>query len=183
MTVKDVIYYACVMCGRENLSGQIAEGVIPDDNPEIRKMINCYDLTVMELSENIEPLIMTERLCSPVGEYYFADFSKTPKQILKVEVDGKKVDYTLRPDKMIVSAVECDVTYDYRVKPTVSLSDEVEYDENTFSARVLAMGVAAEYLLVSGLFDEAISWRERYEKAVETYVLTKSKRMKARRWA
>ena len=183
MTVKDVIYYACIMCGKEDLAEKIMSGVVPDDNPDVVRMLNCYNLTVSELSDEIEPLVYTETLSSEDGEYYYTDFSKPPKQILKVTCFGKNVDYTVCRDKLVTGLTSCEVTYDYRANRVHSLSDEIEYDEKVFSPRVLAMGVASEYLLISGLYEECASWRSRYENAIETYLISKTRKIKQRRWA
>ena len=183
MTVKEVIYYACLMCGKEDLADKIAAGVVPDDNADIVRMLNCYNLTVLELSEQIQPLIYTETLRSASGEYPYTSFSKPVKEILNVTCMGKNVDYTVCRDKLVTDYTLCEVTYDYRANRVNSLSDEIEYDESVFSPRVLAMGTASEYLLISGLYEECASWRSRYEKAIETYLLSKTRKIKARKWS
>ncbi len=183
MTVKDVIYYASIMCGKEDLAEKIISGVIPDDNADVVRMLNCYNLTVSELSEHIEPLVFTETLSSDDGEYRYVDFTKPPKQILKVTCGGKNVEYTVCRDKVVTGVTRCEITYDYRAKRVSSLSDEIEYDENVFSPRVLAMGVASEFLLISGAYEECASWRSRYDNAVETYLISKTRKIKQRRWA
>ncbi len=182
MTVKDIIYYASLMCGKEKLAEQIAQGVLPDDNPDAVRFLNCYNLTVMELSEEIEPLIYCETLSSPNGVFYYTSFTKPPKRIVSVSSFGREIAFTVFHDRVETGAGVCEITYDYRSAKASSLADECEYDENVFSARVLAMGVAAEFLLVSGLYDEAATWRERYEKAIETHLISKSKRIRGRVW-
>ena len=183
MTVKDVIYYAFIMCGKEDIAAHIASGAAPDDNPDVVRMLNCYNLTVLELSEDVEPLIFTETLSSLTGEYFYTNFTKPPKQILKVTSGGKDVPFEVFHDHVKTDCTACDITYDYRAARATSLSAPVEYDEKVFSPRVLAMGVASEYLLVGGAYDESLTWRERFESSVETYLLGRKKRIKPRRWA
>ena len=183
MKVKDVLYYALIMCGKEDLAASVHSGKIPADNAEIARFINCYDLTVTELSEEVEPLVITETLTSDNGKYYYTSFSKPVKQILKVEADGRKVDFKTFYDRIEVAAGEISVTYDYRAARAQGLNDDVEYGEDVFSARVLALGVAAEYSLIAGMFEEAKAFRQRYERSVESYVLSKNNVIRARRWA
>ncbi|MBO4572900.1 MAG: hypothetical protein J5762_03960 [Clostridia bacterium] len=183
MTVKDIIYYSCLMCGKEELAEKIADGAVPDLNPEIVRFLNCYNLTVMELSEDVEPLVFKESMYSADGNYAYENFTKPPKEIISVTSDGKNVAFNVLPDKIETDVTHCEITYDYRAHRATGLNETCEYDENVFSSRVLAMGVASEYLLISGLYEEAMTWRERYEKAIETFVIGKKRRIRSRVWA
>lgn len=183
MTVGNVIYYALIMCGKEDVANLVLSGGIPDDNAEIVRMLNCYNLTVLELSEQVEPLVTTEEATSADGVYPFTALSKPVKEVLDVTADGKRVKFVVKADGIVTDVGRCEITYDYRAKKATSLSDAIEYEEKVFSPRVLAMGTASEYLLISGLYDECMAWRKRYEDAVELRVLGKSGTVKARRWA
>jgi len=182
MNVRDVIYYALIMCGKEDLAENVRAGTAPDDNPDVVRMLNCYNLTVLELSEEIEPLVFTENMTSEDGEYLFENFTKPPKQILKVEVCGKEVPFEVFYDRLKTDQTACEVTYDYRAARATSLADLIEYDEAVFSPRMLAMGVAGEYLLISGIYEESMTWRQRFERSVETYLLGRKTVIRPRRW-
>ncbi len=182
MKIKDIFYIVCELCGNNALAESIKKSEVNIDDSDIKRMINCYNLVVSELSEEVEPLIFSETLSSLNGKFYYSDFSKTPRQVLKVLVNGKETDFIVYSDYVKVEATEAEIIYDYVPKNAENLDSLAEYD-GVFSERVLALGVASEYLLVSGLYQEALMMREKFEKAITSFKQKQKHIIKARRWA
>ncbi|MBR1891181.1 MAG: hypothetical protein IJ811_01640 [Clostridia bacterium] len=183
MTIKDILELTCVYCGKEDLAKRLKQDKIPFENDEVQKLVGCYDLVTRELSEEVLPVYATEILTSPDGVYYFSQFSSVPKQIVKVTRDGKAVKFSVSFDRVTTDSDRVEITYDRLIKKANDFSDVCEYTDTDVSERMLALGVASEYMLISGLFDQAESYRRRYERAVESVLLKRNKVLKARRWA
>lgn len=184
MTVSSVLSLAALLCNKEDVSRDFGNDHIDYTDPEIKKFLTAYDLVISELSEDIEPILYRENLTSESGNYYFANFAKKIKEMVKVESSGKEIDYVLDYDHIETKASSITVTYEYVPEETTDASIECPYDESVFSKRVLAKACAAEYLLTVGLFEEAVVLRKSFENAVTSYALKKKrKKMKKRTWA
>ncbi len=181
MKIKDIFYIVCELCGNNALAESIKNSEVSNDNSDIKRMINCYNLVISELSEEVEPLIFSETLSSLDEKFYFSNFAKTPRQVLNVLVNGKEKDFKVYPDYVKVEATQAEIIYDYVPKTCENLDSLAEYD-GIFSERVLALGVASEYLLVSGLYQEALMMREKFEKAITSFKQKQKLIIKARRW-
>ena len=182
MKVKDIVYYAAVACGKEDFAQVLKKGSVPDDNADAVKMLDSYNLTVMELSEEAEPLIFSESITSADGRIYFRTLQKVAKKITDVWVNGVKAPFTVYPEYLETRAGEVVVRYEFRAEKATSLDDDCVYGED-MSARTIAYGVAAEYMLGAGLYDEARTLRSRYERAITSRALKRKKTIKARTWA
>ena len=71
----------------------------------------------------------------------------------------------------------------YAVRPTVlSMDDEVALPPK-ITCRILCYGIIAEYYLISGMFEEAVTWDKRFKDALCAYSHgRKEHRVKQRRW-
>ena len=71
---------------------------------------------------------------------------------------------------------------EYEYAPTnYGLNDSVGFNAK-ITAALLGYGVAAEYCVTQGRFDEAVLWRQRYTAGVERVALPKSATLKDRCW-
>lgn len=181
MKIKDIFYIVCELCGNTVLGVGVKNSEVKKDDADIKRMFDCYNLVVHELSEEVEPLIYRQTLSSENGKFYYSLFTKTPKQILKAFVNGKEVTFKIHLDFVEVNASNVEFLYDYVPQKAETLYDTAEYD-GIFSARLLALGVASEYLLISGLYKEALMMREKFEKGITSYKQKKNRVIKARRW-
>ena len=75
------------------------------------------------------------------------------------------------------------VTIDYTYVPEQpKISDETAFSDKV-SARLLAFGVANEYLLTAGRYAEAAVWEKKYRDALSAAGLSRRKLcVRARRW-
>lgn len=182
MKIKDIFYTVCELCGNSALADSVKKLEIKKDDADIKKMFNCYNLVVSELSEEFVPLTHKETLSSLDGKYYFSSFSKSPKEIKKVFVNGKETEFKVFLDYVSINASEAEIIYEYVAKNADNLEEFTEYS-GVIPGRILALGVASEYLLVCGLYKEAIMYRDKFEKALLALRQKKNMKMRARRWA
>ena len=71
---------------------------------------------------------------------------------------------------------------EYEYAPSnYGINDAVGFN-GKITAALLGYGVAAEYCVTQGRFEEAVLWRKRYTEGVERVVLPKSREIKGRCW-
>lgn len=189
MKVGKIISMAAFLGGNVKLSKKI-DGVINGDETftkeekeEVEKYMKYYDITVSELSQEYYPLTYKEDLKSQDGKYYYKDLKKTILEIKSVYRSDIALKYRVYPEYFTCGDLSCTVEYVYLIKEAKSLDDDCVFDATPITGRVIAEGVVAEALMNDGMFEEAITWRDRYEKSLKTCLLRKRvKRLKARGW-
>ena len=72
--------------------------------------------------------------------------------------------------------------YQYLPK-NYDINDVVGYKETEVSKMTLTSGLAAEYSISEGLFDEAVMWHKRFVDGVNAITRPKNVKIKSRCWA
>lgn len=197
MKVGKIIALASFLQGNEKLADKITsaykgeEPLNSEDAEEVKKLISCYNITVSELSEEYLPLIYQEDLNSNDNKFYYSNFTKTPieiKSVYKKSTDcltGKEtsLDFKVYPTYFEANDNTVSVEYEYLPKYASDINEESEYLNSVISDRVLAEGVVAEYCIIKGMFEQALMWRDRFVKSVQSCILKrKVKKIKPRGW-
>ena len=184
MKVGKILSLAATLAFKDDLSKGFSEGDVDYSDEEVKKLFTAYNLVIGELTEEIQPLFDEASLYSDDGKYYYTVFPKKVKRIVKAKVGEREIPFKQRLTYVETGKTQTDFLYDYAPTSASSADDECCYNESVFSERVLAKGVASEYLLTVGLFDEAIVLRKAFEEAIERYSLRKKReKMKKRTWA
>ena len=138
-------------------------------------LLNCFNLVENELALDYLPLIKKESYTPQNGKIFYAQFSSSVVRILDVENElGQKVDFRLFATYMEVDAAVANVRYAYT--PTEkTISGESDY-QLAASERLLAFGMAAEYLSALGLLEEASVWDKKYKEGIQAAMEWESKR-------
>lgn len=180
MTVKSVLMLSLTMMNRKDLVSALSLSTLTD---EVEKLLNCYNLVVSELCEEYLPLIHTQTISSTSGRYHFNLFHKTPLEIKAVfNRNGDEISYKQTPLYIICDEPEITVSYVYYPQ-NAKINDVSVYDKTKISERILALGVAREFLLQSGLYEEALSFDNRFQQALTQVLLKKSGAIiRARSW-
>ncbi len=184
MTVKEILDIACTFINRLDAkeyfsSGNGSEDVAKDGEV----LIDLLNVVVNELACTYVPMISSEDVSAAGGRIYYKDLKEKALKIIKVtDRNNAEVDYKYAYQYITVNLPFVTVFYEYSPKK-VGIDDEVGYLEKDVPARVIAYGVAAEYLLVNGDFDEAVTWHKRYTDAIANICLPKNKKMAGRLWA
>lgn len=186
MTIKEILSLSALEIGRDDLVDYFNGGAETSGQSQASadadKMFACYKLVVSELSEEFYPLTKTETLTSESKRYYYSQFSITPIEIKAVYVGDKKVDYTVTPFYFSCDYDSVSVVYEYYPSAT-SIAEECPYANTKISGRIVALGVAREFLLVQGLYDQAVIFSERFTNALSSVLVSKGcGRIKARGW-
>lgn len=186
MTVKEIIKNTAAMIGREDVIKYLEEGekasVGKDTLASLDILTRLLNLVVNELACSYIPMVKVENADSNDGKIYHKDLSETPLRILGVyDEQGKSVDFAV--DSIYTKTVRGKVKVEYSYLPTVyGIDEEIGYSEKDVSISVLCYGLAAEFAVSQGLFDEAVTWHGRYADGVAAKCLPKNKRIKNRRF-
>ena len=98
-------------------------------------------------------------------------------------VKGKEIPFKQRLTYVETGEATTEFLYDYAPRSASRAEDDCCYDERVFSERVLAKGVASEYLITIGMFEEAVVTRKAFEEAITKFVLKKKReKLKKRTW-
>ena len=190
MKVVDIIALASTMVGKDDFALAIKEALeanaslSDDDFTEYEKFLSCYNITASELAEEHLPLNFTEELTSTDGKYYYNDFKYPPLRIKSVYRSVNAIDYNIYSEFLYADSDKIKVTYEYQPIKVTDFNDEVCPFKNTIiSERLIALGVASEYCLITGMYEAAVLLRDRFTKSLEqTLVKRKVPRIKQRTW-
>ncbi|MEG1528005.1 MAG: hypothetical protein RR248_04050 [Clostridia bacterium] len=127
-------------------------------------LCECANLTLAEIACDYIQLCYKEVIVSN-GIIDYKAFTKDVLSVLRIEDNKQKIKF-----RYTSSGVETDkggkfeVIYTYKPKKCGFL-DEVEKSV-AITDRLIAYGIASEYCLLSGMYDEASIWDKRYKDAL-----------------
>ncbi len=185
MTVKEIIKNSATQIGREDIVGFLSDNqadVSEQTLGAVNVMVRLLNLVINELACSYVPMITVERRNATNGKLLLSQLSKSPREIINAyDTNGnpclKEVTYSF----IKVSADTVDVEYAY-FPQTVTLNDNVGYEEKDIPSRVLAYGLCAEYAVSQGCFKDAVCWHDRYADAIAELCSPKNAKIKRREW-
>ena len=147
----------------------------------VDSLTRLSNLVISELAATYLPMTCTETVTTTDGKIVFANLTHNVTRILSVKNRfGHDAEFKLFPEYLKVFGGEYTVEYEYAPE-NYGLNDSVGFKKDV-TAALLGYGVAAEYCVTQGRFEEAILWRKRYTAGVERIALPKSAKMKGRCW-
>ena len=176
MFVKDIAAQAAFLLGKEDvvryLKEQLTDGesVLEEEKEqrlqrETDILLRCYNIVENEIALDYLPLTAEETVTCSTGMLPYTSFLHAPVTILSVTDEyGNKLPFTIFPEYVKTRAGTSVITYSYAPE-TKRLDDCSEYGSRV-SERLLSYGVACEYCLISGLYDEAVVWDKKYKDAL-----------------
>ena len=185
MTVKEIILAAANELG---VAGEVepfvmGESTDTEAGAKVKALLRCFNLVENEVALDYLPLLAEEELLSETGVVYYSSLSREAARVIGVWDEwGNAVPFTLFPDYLKTQPQKVLVRYTYLPREK-TLADESDFTLNA-SVRLFAYGVAAEYALASGLFQEAAIWEKKYKDAIKAAYSSKpARRIRSRRWA
>jgi hypothetical protein len=186
--VKEIVKLAAIylqleeVLALETFGGDVAEA---DANTakNLELLVRCLNLVYNELASDYVPLKHSEEVLVEDGEIDINTLEKRLISVLKLaNKDGKNVKYKVYPTAIKIENGTYDLEYSY-LPNEVELTDSIEEFGGKLTERIIAYGVASEYTLISGLFDEAELWKKRFLDSLIVATGKKSEiKMPARRW-
>lgn len=129
-------------------------------------LLRAVNLVYEEIACDYIPLKHREQVVCVTENILLSSLSKKPIHIDSVfNEKGEKVKFQLYPEHIKLENGTYFIEYSY-TPDAVTLSDSLESFSNKITERVVSYAVASEYALISGLFDEATTWKKRFEDAI-----------------
>ncbi|MBR2989302.1 MAG: hypothetical protein IKC64_06245 [Clostridia bacterium] len=188
MTIKSAIYTSAMFLQLDQVCLALDEnGEIDEDTQrEIDLLLRCANLVLSEISCAYYPLKTTQKVRAKGRYIHYRDLEKPLVDIYSIKSSsGESVRFSEYYDRIFVygeSDGEFEIEYSYPC-PSLALDDEIPYQSERVSERILSYGTVCEYYVVSGMTSEASVWQKRYYNALEQSKSRREKRVKTRRWA
>ncbi len=186
MTAIDVLINTGILIGRPDIVSYFGEqiNVGEETYEDIQFLLKIIGLVISELSATYLPLISKQFVTFydgylPYGELY----GKVVKIINVYDREGNNVDFIDATEEISLkdnkSYAELFVEYQY-LPEEITEESEIGYQERDIPARVIAYGVAAEYCISQGKFDEAVMHHKRYMSELQEMKGIKNVKIKGR---
>ena len=132
-------------------------------------LVRCYNLIEHELATDYFPILEVDKFFNVDDKIYYKDFSRKGYMIKGVQdFRGDKVNYVLR-----LEYLELQKNYDggtFFVKYYYLPEDKELYSNSTYGAEyisILKYGIAAEYCLMQGNFEQAKIYSDKYKERIK----------------
>ena len=186
MQVRDCVAFAAETLDLKNVVKYLKSGETNDYNnvsDTIETLLSAYNAVADEIARDFIKLTRSEVFTVTGGEIKFNKFSDNPLKIISVKgADGNAVAAKIYPDKIATDAGEITVEYVY-APAARELNDECDFSHTEIGARALGLGVAAEYALISGMYEQAVIYNEKFIDAMKNALFKRKKpKIKGRAW-
>ena len=192
MKIRDIVELAAVLLQKHEIinTGIFAQTESRDwveaelnGNRELRLIIRCANLVLKEVACEYIPLYHKQNMVSHDGKINYSDFEKSLLEIKKIKNKyGNEVRYFTLPDYVAVEDGNFEVSYAF-IPDDKGFFDEIDFSGTKACDRLFAYGTAAEFCLISGMYEDALMWEKRYKDALLVATRkTGEKVMPKRRW-
>ena len=182
MQLKESIQICLTYLGDEDASinTQTAQ------HPKLKLLVKCANLVIKEIATEYVPLIEEETVEVQDGKISFEGLMHKVGQIRKVQdaVSGIRSNFYNTPThcKLLNDGVKrAKIAYSY-----IPLDIDIEDDcplPPVVSAKTLALGICAEYSMISGMYEQSVMYSDRFKQDMRTAVRKKGEtKVKPRRW-
>lgn len=188
MTINSAIYTSAMFLQLDQVCLALDDETEMDDDTkrEIDLLLRCANLVLNEISCAYYPLKTTQKVQAKGRYINYCDLEKPLVDTYSIKSSaGENLRFSEYYDRIYVygeSDSEFEIEYSYPC-PQMQLGDEIPYESQRVSERILAYGTVCEYYVASGMSAEASVWQKRYYNALEQSKSKREKVVKARRWA
>lgn len=182
MTVRECVELAAVQLGIAEEVKAYLNGTATGGAEKAELLLTCFNLVENELALDYLPLFAEDEIESETGIIEFSALRYDAVRVTGVRDKwGNAAAFKLFPTYLQTAPGYVKITYTYT--PQKKEIDEESDFVTLISSRLMSYGMAAEYSLVMGLFEDATVWDKKYKEGIEAaYKLRPCKRIKSRRW-
>lgn len=176
ITVKEVIQTAVGLVGS-------AADTEDASSEEVLLFVRCFNLVENEVALDYIPLLAEEEIEAD-GKAEYTALKKAPLRILRVtDGAGNALRFKALHACLDLGGFRGTAHVTYAYAPSAKTYSESSDYEGAVSARLLAYGTAAEYLLARGKFAEASAFDAKYRDALRAASVPRRRlAVRARRW-
>lgn len=173
MKIKECIKLAADVL---NLDASLENG--RTDELLLRCANNCIDEIVSEYL----PIVDEKEVEAKEGKIPYSLLGETVFDVVAVEKEGVKVPFKQMPAHLKVEDDGKYVVTFYSRPHSLGAEDDVPITLH-IGPRVISYGIAAEYMLINGFYEEAMMYDKRFKDALVRLMHgDREKRVKRRRW-
>lgn len=132
----------------------------------LSKLLDSARMIYSELTLEHIPLKTRERITIEGGRGYYRDLSKPVREILSVYRGDRKLKQQMYPTYFKTEDVDGEVEVIYLFHLTDIAPDDELVLPPQFTVYTLAMGVVSEYYYRTGMVDEALFYKTRYDNSI-----------------
>ena len=183
ITVKEaIIATAQALDMQEGVTGYLS-GTDAAGEADTENLLRCFNLVESALALEYLPLYAEEELVTQTGAVYYDELTRAPVRVLRVRDEWDNLcAFKLFPDYLKTQSGKVKVCYSY-LPDAKGLEDKSDFTLQA-SLQLFVYGMATEYTLSCGRFEEAAVWDKKYKDAIAAaYRAKPCKKMRARRWA
>ena len=169
MVFNEIIKNTALMVNREDVVNYInyeTDLTGEDTYPTLNLMTNLLNLVIRELAGTFIPMVKVESVQAQNNRVYYSSLLNTCLKVKKVYDEfGNEINFSITPEYLKVDNQNIKVEYEY-IPPNYYLTDEIGYTEKDISQTALCYGLASEFCICKGNFEEAVMWHDRYVNSI-----------------
>ncbi len=176
MKIKECIKLAGVLL---NLGDVLKSTTLTDTD---KLLVRCANNCINEIASEYLPLTDEKTVKASGGKIMYSALGTTIYDVVDVKFEDKKAEYELMP-----SYIKVEKDGNYSVKfcycPGALTAEDNVPMPLLITDRVIAYGIAAEYMLINGFYEEAVAFDRVFKDALIRAAYGKrERRVKSRRW-
>ncbi len=182
MQLKEAIQICLTYLGDEDagINSQTAQ------HPKLKLLVKCANLVIKEIAGEYLPLIEEEVVDVKDGRFSFESMLHKVCEIRAVvdEQSGLASDFYHSPTHCVLTNKDVQrarVKYSY-IPLDIDIEEECPLPP-LVSAKTLALGICAEYSMISGMYEQSVMYSDRFKEDMRTATRKKGEiKIKPRRW-
>lgn len=168
MTVKDILKLVCSFVGEREILEKFeteSSDFSTREQKKIESMTKCFNLVMQEIASDYLPFLIKEEIEVENSILNLSDLSKSVVNIYEIKNRfGINLRFKLFPEYVEINGKAKTIVYSY-LPEEKALDEEIELCCG-LSARVVAYGIASEFLLIEGISEDAEIWEERFKESL-----------------
>ena len=132
-------------------------------------LVRCYNLVEQELATDYFPILEVDKFFHVEDKIYYKDFSRKPYMLKGIQdFHGDSVSFRLAPE--YINLIKNYNGGTFFVKYYYLPEDKELYSNSTYGAEyisILKYGIAAEYCLMHGNFEQAKIYSDKYKERIK----------------
>lgn len=183
MQLIQALEYALTYLGDEDPTVTVAATMHPDR--KLSLLLQCANMVRKEIAFEYLPLVATETVEHTQDAFSYDALSHRVLRILQVQDAnrGIRLRFRMHPDRCEVPASAGKLVVQYQYQPEdISFTDDCGLPPSV-TARTLALGIAAEYCLIQGMYEQSVLFSDRFADDMRSASRRVGEaRVKPRRW-
>lgn len=179
MKVEEVINAALAYLGENDYDA----GKDKAQDDKIKLLERCVNIMLTEIAQEYLPLVDEFEVVAENNKFSYEQIPRRVSRIVSVkDKDGNKISFRQRSFSCNVD-VNGRLKIAYRYLPSqVKIGEDCDVDP-AVSEKTLALGVCAEYSMISGMYEQSEGFAERFREDMRSCVRpSRSVTIKSRGW-